>query len=95
MRFSLFWEQDPASPVLGRFPSSQLLLTKIDDFSDCGEGYSFHLLEQKFRPSKLKGIFISHLHGDHYFGTTHLGCFLLNLGERTDPLFAIWTAKPD
>lgn len=75
-----------ASPVLGRFPSSQLLTYDNEQFLiDCGEGTQFRLLEQKFRPSKLKGIFISHLHGDHYFGLIGL-LSSLNLGGRTDEL---------
>ena len=76
-----------ASPVLGRYPSSQLLTYENEQYLiDCGEGTQFRLLEQKFRPSKLKGIFISHLHGDHFFGLIGL-LSSLNLGGRTDELF--------
>jgi ribonuclease Z len=76
-----------ATPALERHPSSQLLTYENEAFLiDCGEGTQFRLLEQKFRPSRLKAIFISHLHGDHYFGLIGL-ISSLNLGGRTDELF--------
>lgn len=53
---------------------------------DCGEGTQYRLLEQKIRPGKLRAIFISHLHGDHYFGLLGL-LNSLSLGKRTDELF--------
>jgi ribonuclease Z len=76
-----------ATPALGRHPSSQLLTYENEAFLiDCGEGTQFRLLEQKIRPSRLKSIFISHLHGDHYFGLIGL-ISSLNLGGRTDELY--------
>jgi len=75
-----------ATPVLNRHPSSQLLTYESENFLiDCGEGTQFRLLENKVRPGKLKGIFISHLHGDHYFGLIGL-LSSLNLGGRTEDL---------
>ncbi len=35
---------------------------------DCGEGTQLRLKRFKVKTSKLQCIFISHLHGDHYFG---------------------------
>lgn len=35
---------------------------------DCGEGSSRQLLRGNIDPLSIKGIFISHLHGDHCFG---------------------------
>lgn len=76
-----------ATPALERHPSSQLLTYENEAFLiDCGEGTQFRLLEQKFRPSRLKAIFITHLHGDHYFGLIGL-ISSLNLGGRTEELY--------
>jgi ribonuclease Z len=76
-----------ATPILGRHPSSQLLTYENETFLiDCGEGTQYRLLEQKIRPGRLKAIFISHLHGDHYFGLIGL-ISSLNLGGRTDELY--------
>jgi len=76
-----------ATPMLGRHPSSQLLTYENETFLiDCGEGTQYRLLEQKNRPSRLKAIFISHLHGDHYFGLIGL-ISSLNLGGHTEELY--------
>ena len=75
-----------ATPTIGRYPTAQLLTYQNDCYLiDCGEGTQFRLLELKFRPSKLKAIFISHLHGDHYHGLAPL-ISSLNMGGRTDSL---------
>ncbi len=75
-----------ATPTIERHPSSQLLTYENESFLiDCGEGTQFRLLEHRIRPGRLKGVFISHLHGDHYFGLIGL-LSSLNLGGRTDEL---------
>lgn len=53
---------------------------------DCGEGTQYRLLENKIRVSRLKAIFISHLHGDHYFGLFGL-LNSLSLASRKEELF--------
>ena len=35
---------------------------------DCGEGTQVELRRNKIKFSRIKHVFISHLHGDHYFG---------------------------
>lgn len=35
---------------------------------DCGEGTQFRLRELRVRTNKIRHIFISHLHGDHFYG---------------------------
>ncbi|WP_128545278.1 ribonuclease Z [Larkinella soli] len=76
-----------ATPVPGRHPTAQLISHEGDYFLvDCGEGTQYRLMEHHFRPSRLKYIFISHLHGDHYFGLVPL-LSSLNLAGRTDDLW--------
>lgn len=75
-----------ASPTLYSHPSAQVVTLGGDFYLvDCGEGTQYRLLELKLRPGRLKGIFISHLHGDHYFGLFGL-LTSLSLGQRTDDL---------
>ncbi|MCO5249078.1 MAG: ribonuclease Z [Chitinophagales bacterium] len=58
-----------AIPSQGRHPTSQLLKLKSHTFLiDCGEGTLMQLQKYKCKPFKIECIFISHLHGDHYFG---------------------------
>lgn len=76
-----------ATPMLDRHPTAQLLNYNNENFLiDCGEGTQLRLVAQKARPGRLKYIFISHLHGDHYFGLAPL-LSTLNLGSRTDDLY--------
>ncbi len=58
-----------ATPTLGRHPTAQALTVGGAHYLvDCGEGTQWRLLEYHSRPNQLRAIFISHLHGDHYFG---------------------------
>ena len=52
---------------------------------DCGESTQTQMQRYKIRKSKIDHIFISHLHGDHYYGLPGLlNTFTLN--NRTEPL---------
>jgi ribonuclease Z len=58
-----------AIPAHGRNPSSQIIQLQDNSFLiDCGEGTQMQLSKFKIKVSKISHIFISHLHGDHYFG---------------------------
>ena len=49
--------------------TSQVLETRGHVFLiDCGEGTQIELRKHKIKFNQIKHIFISHLHGDHYFG---------------------------
>jgi len=58
-----------ATPRINTNPTSQVLEIKNNLFLiDCGEGTQVELRRNKIKFSRIKHIFISHLHGDHYFG---------------------------
>lgn len=75
-----------AIPTATRYPTAQLL--NIDEqlfLIDCGEGTQMQLRKAKIRFHRIEHIFISHLHGDHYFGLFGL-LFTMHVLRRTKPL---------
>jgi len=57
------------SPSLRRNVSCiALTLGQSTYLVDCGEGTSRQVLRANIHPACVKGVFISHLHGDHCFG---------------------------
>ena len=75
-----------AIPAFGRNPTAQVLHMQ-DEYLliDCGEGTQLQMTKYKIRRSKINHIFISHLHGDHYFGLIGL-ITSLSLLNRTQDL---------
>ena len=58
-----------ATPRSTVFPSSQVVETGNELLLiDAGEGMQIQLRKYKHKFNKIKHIFISHLHGDHFYG---------------------------
>lgn len=58
-----------ALPVGKRSPTAQIIKNNENFFLiDCGEGTQLRIRENKVSFNRITHIFISHLHGDHFFG---------------------------
>ncbi|MBP6425463.1 MAG: ribonuclease Z [Flavobacterium sp.] len=74
-----------ATPRTITNPTSQLLEIKNRMFLiDCGEGTQVQLRKNKIKFSKINQVFISHLHGDHFYGLIGLISTFSLLGRTTD-----------
>lgn len=75
-----------ATPLYDRHPTAQIVNYNQQLFLiDCGEGTQMQFLKYNVKAHKIKHIFISHLHGDHYFGLAGL-LSSMNLGGRDSAL---------
>ena len=58
-----------ATPIFSRNPTSQILnINESLLMIDCGEGTQQQMLLYEIKYNRISDIFISHLHGDHFFG---------------------------
>lgn len=86
MKFSVtILGSNSAFPTSKRFPTAHVLNVHERFFLiDCGEGTQLQIRRNKFRFGKINHIFISHLHGDHYFGIFGLISTMALLGRKSD-----------
>ncbi|MFU8842272.1 MAG: ribonuclease Z [Bacteroidales bacterium] len=74
-----------AIPTLKRNPTAQLINHNQKIFLiDCGEGTQMQLRRYRLKMQRISQIFISHLHGDHYFGLIGLISTMHLLGRNDE-----------
>jgi ribonuclease Z len=74
-----------ALPAYDRHPTAQVVTLNDQLFLiDCGEGTQMQIARYRIRRSKIHHIFISHLHGDHYFGLIGLITSMGLLGREQE-----------
>lgn len=74
-----------AIPTVKNKPTAQLLNVNERFFLiDCGEGTQVQLRKYKINLQRINHVFISHLHGDHYFGLIGLISSMHLLGRNKE-----------
>lgn len=86
MRFDvLILGSSSATPIYGRHPTAQLINVNEQLYLvDCGEGTQVQLIKSGVKSSRIKHIFISHLHGDHYLGLIGLISSMHLVGRKDE-----------
>lgn len=75
-----------AIPAYNRYPTSQFVNYNGQGFLlDCGEGTQMQMSKYNIKRGKLDHIFITHIHGDHFFGLMGI-LTSFNLNYREHPL---------
>ena len=75
-----------ATPSVNRNHTAQILTIGNQlHLIDCGEGTQMQLMRYKVKHQRICNIYISHLHGDHFFGLFGL-LSTMHLQSRTSPL---------
>jgi ribonuclease Z len=74
-----------ATPTVKRNPTAQLLnIAERLFLIDCGEATQIQLRKYKARFQNINHIFISHLHGDHFFGLPGFLASMHLLGRKNE-----------
>lgn len=74
-----------ATPTVNRNPTSQLLnISERYFLIDCGEGTQMQLRKFKARFQSINHVFISHLHGDHFYGLPGFLASMHLLGRKNE-----------
>lgn len=75
-----------AQPAYGRHLAAHVLAAGPESFLlDCGEGTQFQLNTHSIKRGRIRHVFISHLHGDHFFGLIGL-LTSLGMNDRKETL---------
>jgi ribonuclease Z len=82
----LFLGTSSGKPSNHRNVTSIAVIMENGEFSlvDCGEATQHQIMKSELKITKLREIYITHLHGDHIFGLLGLLCTLNEV--RKDPL---------
>lgn len=93
MRFEVtILGSNSATPLYGRNQTAQVLnCNDVLSLIDCGEGTQLQLQRFSFKANRIKHIFISHLHGDHYLGLVGL-ISSMHLNGRKEDLYVFGPA---
>ena len=84
MRLSILGCYSATPRTLNNTTSQVLEINNHMFLIDCGEGTQVQLRKHKIKFSRIKHIFISHLHGDHFFGLVGLISTFRLLTRETD-----------